>query len=363
MPSSRLHPLLPTPTELLLLSTFPIILILGSLFSLLSNPARHAPYSSESQSHPPELAPSYFALKRNILNTYFVKVGWFWVTVGFWIWWASAGNALGGGSQSWGNVVGGKEKKGGEEEEGWKLTPQRLRAALRWALVTGYWFLVTQWFFGPNLIDRTFKLTGGACDRVLGSNDEDYDSHQVVSRSSHSSLKYAGEEVKHALSAGACKAIGGQWKGGYDISGHVFILVLGTAFLGAELLPMVLRTRALPRLLQDDGSVVDLDSSGPSSLSSAIAAGRDDDDNYDNKNTLTTDNSSSGKSRGLGKAIYPPAIVGGLSLWMLLMTAVYFHTWFEKFLGLVVALVGVWVVYVLPRASPGMRGWVGMPGV
>ena len=39
----------------------------------------------------------------------------------------------------------------------------------------------------------------------------------------------------------ACKQIGGVWKGGHDISGHVFILVLGSASLMAELLPVLAR--------------------------------------------------------------------------------------------------------------------------
>ena len=33
----------------------------------------------------------------------------------------------------------------------------------------------------------------------------------------------------------ACKAAGGRWYGGYDISGHVFMLVLSSAFLLYEL--------------------------------------------------------------------------------------------------------------------------------
>ena len=49
--------------------------------------------------------------------------------------------------------------------------------------------------------------------------------------------------------------------------------------------------------------------------------------------------------------------------WMLLMTAAYFHTWFEKFTGLLVALGALWVVYFLPRGLPAMRAAVGMPGV
>jgi len=45
------------------------------------------------------------------------------------------------------------------------------------------------------------------------------------------------------------------------------------------------------------------------------------------------------------------------------MTAAYFHTWFEKFTGLIVALSGIFVVYFLPRILPTVRSITGMPGV
>ena len=53
----------------------------------------------------------------------------------------------------------------------------------------------------------------------------------------------------------ACKAVGGTWRGGHDISGHVFILVLGSAFLGLELLPVVGRGREERRVRGGDGGV------------------------------------------------------------------------------------------------------------
>jgi hypothetical protein len=48
---------------------------------------------------------------------------------------------------------------------------------------------------------------------------------------------------------------------------------------------------------------------------------------------------------------------------MLLMTAAFFHTWVEKFTGLMVAFAGLWVVYFLPRGVPAVRAVLGMPGV
>ncbi|PHH68728.1 hypothetical protein CDD83_5998 [Cordyceps sp. RAO-2017] len=40
---------------------------------------------------------------------------------------------------------------------------------------------------------------------------------------------------------------------------------------------------------------------------------------------------------------------------MLLMTAIYFHTWFEKFTGLVTALLGWYAIYIVPRFVPPLR--------
>ncbi|KAL2050097.1 hypothetical protein ABVK25_009600 [Lepraria finkii] len=65
-----------------------------------------------------------------------------------------------------------------------------------------------------------------------------------------------------------------------------------------------------------------------------------------------------GRKVGLGL----PLGVMGLSAWMLLMTAMFFHTWFEKFTGLLVAFMGIGVVHFLPRALPALRDVIGMPG-
>ena len=269
-----------------------------------------------------------------------MKFAWFWVSAAFWLWWGLSKNDLREGSD--GGIEIGVRKQRNEDEEVWQLTPQRLRAALRWVVTTSYWFLVTQWFFGPSIIDRAFKITGGACERVLSSSPDSASGNPFLKRGAMDlSMGDAAREVKYALSAGACKAIGGQWKGGYDISGHVFILVLGVGFLGYEVWggrsqSLVARTD-LNGILSDEknGSLVD-----------------------EGKEVKRR----GGKRRKVGTAMYPPMIVVGLSLWMLLMTAVYFHTWFEKFLGLVVALGGIWSVYILPRGWDALRGWVGRVG-
>lgn len=152
--------------------------------------------------------------------------------------------------------------------------------------MTAYWAIVTQWFFGPALIDRGFRITGGACE--LAST-------------------YEGTGGKKEFITGqACKAVGGLWKGGHDISGHVFILVLGSVFLGLEVLPAVVGARGL----REERKVVGRDGSVGRAERETIG---------DEADELVV---KGGLSAPLG--------VVGLSLWMLLMTAAYFHTWFEK---------------------------------
>ena len=151
-------------------------------------------------------------------------------------------------------------------------------------------------------------------------------------------------EAKEFLTSVACKMAGGKWKGGHDISGHVFLLVLGTSFLWLEILPVVMRYAGL----REDRMVTGKDGKIGSAEKETIT-GKEDERVVNEK-----------EAHG---GISAPLLVAGLSWWMLLMTAAYFHTWFEKFTGLTVAFVGVFGVYFLPRAIPALRDVIGMPGV
>ncbi|KAL8935610.1 MAG: hypothetical protein Q9216_005336, partial [Gyalolechia sp. 2 TL-2023] len=168
----RVIPALFHPSELLLLITYPALLLLGSVFSLLDPSARNAPYSALLQSHPPEFAPNYFALKKNVFNQYFVKVGWFWFSTAWAVWvGVGVGMVKKAGKVERGRVVevvdDEDEKSLNSLDEGLVLTPQRLRSLGRWAVTTVWWMLVTQWCFGPALIDRGFRITGGQCELIM----------------------------------------------------------------------------------------------------------------------------------------------------------------------------------------------------
>lgn len=116
--------------------------------------------------------------------------------------------------------------------------------------------------------------------------------------------------------AAACKLVGGAWTGGHDISGHVFILVLGSAFLAYEVAPLWNRLSAF-RERNSAAAKVD---------ANPVAQGDEDEDERPDGVVLNGDAETGTVGLSLG-------FVAGVictSLWMLLMTATYFHTWFEK---------------------------------
>ncbi|KAI9166571.1 FIT family protein scs3 [Paramyrothecium foliicola] len=303
--ATRTPPFLPTPLERAALAVFPVVLVFGTVFSVLSPELRASPYDPITQSHAqdPSLAPNYFARKSNVFNVFFVKRGWGWTTF------AAAFFLLSHPSVGPAGLV---------------PTPRKLRAGLRWVLVTAWWFVVTQWFFGAPIIDRGFRWTGGRCELAR---------REVVIGDDPS--------VGDFVTAVACKAAGGRWKGGHDISGHVFLLVLGTGFLLQEVGWPLLRWSGWSReercVVMTDGAV----------KSAGVEA-------------ETATGEGEGKPAfGIGGQV--ATAIAGLNVWMLLMTAIYFHTWFEKFTGLLTALVALYAVYYVPRFVPALRQVVGMP--
>lgn len=269
-PSKRNTPYLPTPTELALLALYPTLLLFGALFSLVSPETRAAPYDRARQAHVQDaaLAPSYFARKDNLFNVLFVKRGWAWITASFFVF-VFTHPAL-------------------------RHNGARVRAGVRWGVVTTWWVFVTQWFFGPAIIDRGFRWSGGRCEVA-----EDM-------------VKEGEAGAKDVMTAAACKASGGSWRGGHDISGHVFLLVLGSFFLVQEVGWVAARWA---KYVREERSVVMHDGA----VKGAAVEGRKE-----------KDEGEVSALEALGHGGRLVAAVVGLSAWMLLMTAIYFHTWFEK---------------------------------
>lgn len=319
-----MHPLVPSPHEIVLLAIYPALLTLGSLYTTLRPPQTGAIYSPVHQSYqPPSLAPSYFARKDNVINVFFVKAGWAWYSLALLLF--HGAHALFPAARS-------------SSSPSPTVTYLRAaRGAARYAAATLAWALVTQWFFGPALIDRSFRLTGGSC---------------APRQPANGTAPAAGETIRQrlrdAVSRAECAVEGGTWSGGIDVSGHAFMLTLGSAMVCLEVLPVVVRWwnargyRPLadpPPALDDCEECDDDDEDAPGKKAGGVTA-----------------------TYWRGASVKIAAVAVGLSWWMLLMTAAFFHTWSEKLAGLVVAFAAVWAVYFLPRGVGPIRLVLGVPG-
>lgn len=112
-----------SPSQLLSLSLFPLILVVGHFYQLIS-------------SH--DLLINYYSNKNNLINKYIVKNGWGWTVLLYLILVYRSHRSL-------------KDK---------------LRSLLRFTLATTWWFTFTQWFFGSPIMDRFFIWTGGYCENL-----------------------------------------------------------------------------------------------------------------------------------------------------------------------------------------------------
>jgi hypothetical protein len=188
--------------------------------------------------------------------------------------------------------------------------------------MTATWVGTTKWLFGPPLIDRSFTFTGGRCEALPAKIDD----------SDRPELSAIATQL-------ACKAVGGHWKGGHDISGHIFMLVLSSAFLILELY------------------ISDSLSPHPHVSPKAAAAVAHDTTDEEKRELGGRESDAEAKIR-LWSRYFVWTIVG-LDFWMLLTTAIWFHTWLEKLSGLLISGSCIWAVYFLPAFLPAWRAIVG----
>ena len=300
-----------------MLLIYPLILAVGFLFSVLSPSASLSTHSaplapgvaSDLNSPKASQTLNYFAGKRNIFNLYFVKLGWLWTTLAFTLL----------------QLTTTKSSRQQRPASHANANNNIFQALLRYSLITLTWIMTTQWFFGPALIDRSFTSTGGRC----------------VPRSGKLGTLTEGVDLSTVTTNLSCKYVGGKWRGGHDISGHFFMLVLSSAFLFLEFFISESETRAVHPHIS-------------SSAAAQIA-----------KETTEEEKRAVGgwESEGVVKArLWTQYFVWAvivLDAWMLLMTAIWFHTLFEKVSGLTLASLSVWAVYFLPRLLPRWRAVVG----
>lgn len=150
-----------------------------------------------------------------------------------------------------------------------------------------------------------------------------------------------GIELSDITTNLSCKAVGGTWLGGHDISGHFFMLVLSSAFLFLEFFLSESQAQAAHPHISP-------------SAATQIARGTSEEE----KRAV-----GGWESEGVVKArlwtqyfVWAVIVLDG---WMLLMTAIWFHTLFEKASGLALASLGLWGVYFLPGFWPAWRRVVG----
>jgi hypothetical protein len=296
----------PSPYYLLI---YAAILAAGSLYSQISpagssRAAPLAPGITSDLNTPTDLPiPSYFASKQNLVNIYFVKFGWFWTTLAFTLLQATT--------------------RPSSRPISRPTQTHYIQSITRYTLVTLSWIFTTQWLFGPALIDRSFTITGGYCEARPATLR---DSPELANLSALSSSM-------------ACKVAGGRWRGGHDISGHVFMLVLSSAFLLLEL------------------HLSDAHSAHPH-VSDRAAAGIARDMTPEERKAV-----GGWESEGMAKfRMYSRYFVWGvvaLDLWMLMMTAIWFHTWMEKLSGLLIATSTLFGVYWMADFVPAWRALVG----
>lgn len=259
--SSRIHL---KKYQLVVLSCIPIIILVGQLMSLYS---------------PDETIHNYFTSKGNLINTVFVKQGWLWTILTYFY-----------------TVI-------------HKLRTKKIKVKVfiisfaRVFLLTFCWFLFTQWFFGPPLMDRAFVLTGGKCYSIHQSRIPS-DTKLLFSCSADKCPEgfYDSKEV----SSSYCKSVKGSWEGGHDPSGHMFLLTLSIMLL--------------------IGETVELYNSEDKLL-----------DTFNKKNI------------SLIEILLNPLVITAsvvfLSLSMLLMTVIKYHSFNEQISGFSVAVLSLWSVY------------------
>ncbi|KAL1405246.1 hypothetical protein Q8F55_008872 [Vanrija albida] len=331
------------------------LFLLGTVLAVYFDTALSTSLVHHVHNHAPERI-AYFARKGNVLNQLFVKKAWAWTaSILLLHLWASPA-PLAPSSRLNPQLVASVGRSRG----------QRLAAIVLGSLA---WITFTSWFFGAGLGDRIIASTGGACAVPLppgldpgavehllppgyetpiilhGAITHDKWGHANVRGHIHASSHGGAADSRPArvylpLPHAFCShrlplspnthpdlysllaEVGEgytvprpRWSGGFDISGHAFLLTLGAVLLASELAPSW-REVVSPRIGAEQPAGV--------------------------KGLVYRASTAAG------------TVLVGIWVWMLLMTAVYFHDPDEKLAGLALGLATAVVINVLvPRTVPG----------
>jgi hypothetical protein len=198
--------------RLYLLASVVSIVSLGTRYSLIHSTYLDTSDPFVTQSHP--LSDThYFASKKNLLNTLFLKRAWGWTTL------VALPLIL-------------------------TAPRRRLRRVTQYVLATLSWAAFTTWFFGPGIIERLISLTGGVCVVQTGKDSfvpvpvEYCYNRERISHSTHPHL------FPPPLLAIETNSEIARLRKGHDVSGHVFLLTLCVLFLGDQIVQSLARKRS-----------------------------------------------------------------------------------------------------------------------
>lgn len=294
-----------------LLLVYPILLAIGNLYAVVSPNVtlQTEPLAPGIISDAQSYHVNYFAGKRNLVNVLFVKRGWLWTSLAFLFLQLTTKPSP---AAVYSTPITTRNK----------VLNHYFQATIRYLLLTATWIFTTQWFFGPAIIDRSFRLTGGHCEGLPAK----FEDNPVA-------------KVAAIYSSAACKKEGGIWRGGHDVSGHVFILVLSSAALLYELY------------------ISDRVSQHPTISPRAAANVAHDLTDDERRDVGGWETETEAKLR-LYSRYFLYGVVA-LDCLMLLTTAIWFHTWLEKVNGMLIAGIGLYLTYFLGDFVPAWKEVVG----
>lgn len=258
----------------------------------------------------PEEVYNYYNDKRNFLNQVFVKKGWGWTTLVIMIFYSLL-------------FLHNQHIKVQTSQQ--KISTLK-NALIKYVLVTGWWILFTQWCFGLPIMDKIFVWTGGKCtgiksdkyDYFLQNSGDVKSVFKAITNTINDNAFYESSDI----TSYTCKKLRGNWIGGHDPSGHVFLMIHSSLYLFLEVAPFWYSWTQLKHSVQK------------------LITG-------------TKNNSSNILSNLKVFAFETPHILVILliSMWwfMLLMTNMYFHSIAEKVVGLFFGYIGIIAVYYIPR--------------
>lgn len=262
--------------NLIYMSFFSAIVLFGTLYSLLhsthlynvmlSDPSHSYNSIGSSQEFTlaslvddtspsiPSAPSSVFGDRRNFLNRYFIKYAWFWTTIGF----IAQAITLRNPSPA-DNTISSSSNKETERKrssnEGQSLQATVMGSMsislLRFGVATLLWLFFARWFVGPALMERVRYYSGAECMSVDSTPSGIGSLLNVDPRHCYTKQSLTPQttpELFQGSLSGASQSLRARWKGGHDISGHTYILILSSLYLLEEITPFAVYL--VPSILQ-----------------------------------------------------------------------------------------------------------------